>query len=48
MSSAGAIFADEPWGFLLSGGFLPAVEANVDGAGTPRVLTALDSKPPPC
>jgi hypothetical protein len=46
MSSAGTIFADEPWGFLLSGGFLPAVEANVDGAGTPRVLTALDSKPP--
>jgi hypothetical protein len=46
MSPTGVIFADEPWGFLLSGGFLPATEANVDGAGTPRVLTTLGSKPP--
>ena len=46
MTQGSPIFADEPWGFLLSGGFLPAVEANVDGAGTPRVLTPFDSKPP--
>jgi hypothetical protein len=46
MTQGSPIFADEPWGFLLSGGFLPAVEANVDGAGTPRILTPLNSKPP--
>ena len=46
MTRGDAIFTDEPWGFLLPGGFLPAAEANVDGAGTPRVLTPLDSKPP--
>jgi hypothetical protein len=46
MSQAGAIFADEPWGFLLPGGFLPAIATNVDGAGSPRFLTPLSSKPP--
>lgn len=46
MTPGDAIFADEPWGFLLPGGFLPAAEANVDGKGTPRLLTPLNSKAP--
>ncbi len=46
MSQAGASFTDEPWGFLLSGEQARTSEATVDGAGSPRLLTPLGSKPP--
>jgi Domain of unknown function (DUF2357) len=46
MSQVGAIFFDDPWGFLLSDGSRPANTATLDGAGTPRSLTTLSSKPP--
>lgn len=46
MNPVGAIFTADPWGFLLPGGFLPAGNLSVDGAGSPRSLTPLDSKPP--
>lgn len=46
MSLGGAIFTDEPWGFLLPSGHARTGEAKVDGAGSPRLLTPLGSKPP--
>ena len=46
MSLAGANFTGEPWGYLLPGGFSPSVVPAVDGAGSPRSLTPLGSKPP--
>jgi hypothetical protein len=47
MSQAGVSFTDEPWGFLLSAGKTrTGAESQVDGAGSPRLFTALDSKPP--
>jgi hypothetical protein len=46
MSQAGAIFFNDPWGFLLSDGNRPASMASLHGAGTPRSLTTLNSRPP--
>ncbi len=46
MSLAGANFTGEPWGYLLPGGFSPSAVPAVDGAGSPRSLTPLGSKPP--
>ncbi len=47
MSQAGVSFSDEPWGFLLSAGKTrTGAESQVAGAGSPRLFTALDSKPP--
>jgi hypothetical protein len=46
MSQAGASFTDDPWGFLLSAGLARSDEVKVDGAGSPRLLMPIGSKPP--
>lgn len=46
MSQAGASFTDDPWGFLLSAGPARPDEVKVDGAGSPRLLMPIGSKPP--
>lgn len=46
MSKAVAIFTEEPWSFLLTAGDANTCAVKVDGAGSPRQLTELESKPP--
>lgn len=46
MNQHGVIFAEEPWEFLLTQAFARTTEAKLDGAGSPRFLTPLSSKPP--